>query len=387
MKCLRELGIKITQSNVGYGNLGVDGRLGYDYAFTSDKVYLNHRQECEAVISAHAPSTVEITITEPLAVAGATHVSFWASAEANFWIDWHHIGTVREPGDVTPWIHLAPGHYKLKTDIAHKDWAHTLWLFKRDHYDPSGRLALVTVGAYRESELQHKLRWIFSSSAQHGILVHVHGVNEAIGNWFTRKIELLAEFIGSLPDVYQWILYADGNDCMILDDERAVIKALSDYAYVCIGAEACPWPCEDEQFTAMFSAPTIHRFPQAGCWGGHRNLLLRTLWELQMLHYDLKNGIGPSWCFRDGKPIANLWDDQFLWQVLHCVKRHELFQPDYYWKVIANLTCTNVNPFITDTFHIAHNRIVTRWDTRPVVVHVSGWRKELPALWFGIMRQ
>jgi len=386
MTSLQALGIQIQRATLGFGNLGVDGSLGYDFPFTSHKVYLNHRQQCDTAISCHAPSTVEIAVSQPIAVAGATHVSFWASTEASFWIDWHHIGILTEPGDITPWIHLAPGRYKLKTNIVHRDWAHTLWLFRRDEYNPSGRLAIVTVGAYPESELQGKLRWLFGSAAKQGLFVHVHGVNEALGNWFTRKIELLAQFIGSLPNIYQWILYADGNDCIILDDERAIIRALSDYGHVCIGAEACPWPCEDESFVSRFSAPTIHRFPQAGCWGGDRTLLLRALWELQVLHYDLKEGHGPSWCFRDGKPIANLWDDQFLWQVLHCLKPHQFFRPDYFWKVIANLTCTNVNPFITDMFRVERCRIVTRWDTRPVIAHISGWRKELPALWYGIMR-
>ncbi len=163
-----------------------------------------------------------------------------------------------------------------------------------------------------EDQLASKLRFLFATAAKHGILVNVHGVGEPVGNWFTRKIEKMCEFIASLPDAYDWVIYADGTDCLVMADEQEVVDALRTYGTVCVGAEACPWPCTDEDFVSRFTAPTIHRFPQAGCWGGRRADLLRGPMGPYRNNTTTKHGIRPSWCFRDGQLIANAWDDQFM---------------------------------------------------------------------------
>lgn len=380
------LAINVLNAEVGYGQVGLSGALGYRHEWTDDKVYLNSIQSCDFALSAHAPSRLEVAVDQPVAIAGATHVSFWASAEAQFFINYHHIGSLSLPGDITPWIHVPPGKYTLRIDIANRDWAHTLWLFRQSPYPSEGRLALVTLGCYREAELPGQLRWLFTSAAKHGILVHVYGVNEALGNWFSRKIEGLAAFIGELPDVYSWVVYLDGNDTFVIADEDEIVRKLSEYGTVVTGAEACPWPCRDSTFVERFVAPTIHRFPQAGGWGGERAALLRALWALQLQHYEMKVGKGPEWCYREGRPIENLWDDQFMWQVLHLREPERWFRPDYYWHVIANLTCTNTNPYRKDPFWVDAGRIVTRWNTRPALVHVSGVRKGLAGMWLGILQ-
>jgi len=383
---LSDLGVAIRGFSVGYGRLGIDGRLGYDYSYTDGLVYCNHAQKCDGTISAHAPSSIDIDISKPLSICGATHVSFFAKEPARFWVDEHWIGDLFEPGARTPWINLAPGHYTLNIEIQNKDWAHTLWLFNQCDRSDADRLAVVTVGCYDREVLPIRLRWLFQSAASAGIHVRVHGVGEALGNWFTRKIETLAKFIGNLPPSYEWVLYMDGNDTTVIADEAEIVSALRGYGGVCVGAEACAWPCTEPGFVERFQSPTIHKFPQAGIWGGERIALLRALWELQDLHYRIKIGKGPDFCYKDGVPIANAWDDQFLWQVLHLEYPHRFFVPDYYWSVTANLTCTSVNPR-NSVFSVESGRIVTCWGTRPVAVHVSGWRKELAALWAGILRR
>ncbi|MEM4204179.1 MAG: hypothetical protein QXS54_08935 [Candidatus Methanomethylicaceae archaeon] len=374
----------ILQYTVGCGELGLNGLLGYNYGPTDGKVYLNGGIVADAVISAHAPSVVVFSTRRPLALSGATHVSYWADSPAQYWVNDHLVGELRLPGENTAWVEIAPGEYTLRIETKNKNWAHTLWLLKRSSMPSTGRLAVVTVGCYEKTRLAQVLRWLFLSSAAHGVLVHVHGVGEELGNCYSRKIERLADFIGHLPQVYEWIVYLDGTDTLLIGNENEVVASLRDYGTPFIGTEACAFPCSEPSFTHKFKSPTVQRFPQAGIWGGPRKELLRTLWELQDLHYRLKTLRGPDFCYRNGRAIYNLWDDQFLWQVLHLAAPHKYFVPDYYWKLAANITCTSLNP-LNDVFYVLDHRIMTQWGTRPWAIHVSGYDKQPVSLWAGIL--
>lgn len=378
----------IVSEKCGHGKAGIGGKLGFSCRETRDVVLLPERIKYDQVLSAHAPSEVVVDVSPHVAVAGAGHAMFYGNPPVAFWVNDHMIGRITQACTQTPWVHIPPGRYRLRTQVEGDGniRKHTVWIFRASELPPTGRLALVTIGCYPEKSLAGKLRWLYASAAARGILVHVTGVNEAYGNHFTRKIERLFEAIQALPSCYSHVVYLDGVDTFVLAGESEIKTKLDSLGSAVIGTEACCWPCRAPEWKDSLAAlaPDVReRYPNAGTWGGRidgNDGILAALLAVERLHYASKNRRGPEWIYKNGRPLASLWDDQFCWHALVRSGYRELFV-DYHWEAFANLTCTNVDPQNTERFFVRDGRIVTRKGAQPFAAHLSGGGKQRMGLW------
>ncbi len=376
---------EIVDAEVGFGNVATGGSLGYDCPETGGLVATPFTSEYQDVISAHAPSLVTIDVQRAVGIAGASNATY-SGTPVRCWINDHQIGMLSHASQRTPYINLPRGRYVLEMDTMNRDGncKHTLWLVRETPDLEQDRLAVVTVGCYSRHDLADELRWLFASAAKHGMLVHVEGVNEPFGNFYTRKVECVFERMAALPDVYSHAIYVDGRDAMILASESEIKKKLDMIGGSVIGTESCSWPLdEDEEWAKAFTGPTEWVYPQAGNWGGRLNgigSILETLVEVMKLHYRLKHGTGPGWLYKpDGSPRYNPWDDQFMWQAL-VRSGYEPLKRDMEWSLFACPTCTGVD--VTNPRYKFHSgRLIVDGYRAPCAIHLSGAGKRFMNLW------
>lgn len=379
----REPMFTVLSEQCGHGRVGLDGDLGYDCHETAGRVLLPDSVAYDRAISAHAPSELVVEVHVSVALSGAAHATF-SGNPAVFWIDDHAIGRVARACQRTPQVHLPPGRYRLRiAPEGNADCKHTLWLLSASSMPREGRLALVTVGCYPRAELHGRLRWLFASAAAHGMLVHVHGIDQPYGNHFSTKIEGLFKTIQALAACYSHAVLLDAVDTMVVAQEGEFREKLDCLGSVVIGAESCAWPLDSQRWRDAFQADTDWRFPNSGCWGGRLDGpqgLLAALLAAQRLHYAAKNGRGPEWLYEDGRAVANLWDDQFCWQALVRSGWPGLVV-DRRWEVFSNLTCTNLELGRTDRYAPLAGRLVTREGAVPCAIHLPGTGKRYLDLW------
>jgi|GEM_PF-5062218 hypothetical protein len=369
----------VLSAHVGFAELARN-TLGYNTDETEGEVVLRPGTvptETE-ILSAHAPSTLEIELPEPVRVAAAANASFHAPQPIRAWIDWHHIGDLASPCDITPWIELPPGRYLLRLIPEGKaDAAHTLWLVAPSTKPANGRLALATVGAYPQEELPHALRGLYRTAAARGLFVHVDQAGQPFWNLFTCKIEKFLEFLERLPPCYSHVLFVDGADCLITAGEEELLSKL---ATPIISTEDCSWPVrDDESWKAAFPAGP-HRFPNSGVIGGPREALIEVYRRLVELHYLLKNGKGPVWAYRNDNPWTNAWMDQYLWQITIRMRAVDIAL-DNAWELSACLTCTHPKLSSNPHFRLIPGGIELATGQRPGVIHLAGPAKSLVDHW------
>jgi hypothetical protein len=369
---------EILSAQVGFAELARNP-LGYNTDETEGEVVLRPGAvplETE-ILSAHAPSTLEIELAEPSRVAAAANASFHAPQPVHAWIDWHLIGRLAEPCDVTPWIELPPGRYRLRlVPQGRVDAAHTLWLIAPSDRPATGRLALATVGAFPEKELPHTLRGLYRTAASRGLFVHVDQAGQPFWNLFTCKIEKFLDFIEGLPPVYSHVLFVDGADCLITAGEEELLAKL---ATPVISTEDCSWPVPAEDWKAAFPAGP-HRFPNSGVIGGPREPLAAIYRRLIELHYWLKDNRGPAWAYRNDNPWTNPWMDQYLWQVAIRLGAVDIAL-DNAWDLCACLTCTHPKLSSNPHFRLIPGGIELADGRRPGVIHLAGPAKRLIDHW------
>lgn len=367
--------------SVGYGELAVN-ELGYESTETGIELPVPHRFKADYAVSAHAPSVLMLRTERPVAIAGYAAPSFFGR-RCWCWVDDHAIGHLDERCDVTAFVRLPPGEFRLTiAPEGPNTCCHTAWLLRTDIECP--RLALVTVGCFSESDLPHQLYWLYRTAARFGILVHVHGVGEQLGNWFTRKIETMRRFIAGLPGVYSHVLYLDGSDSIVLAEESEIIERLQSAT---IGAENCSWPVRDgawENYWRTRFPDGIGCFPQAAAWGGPRDEILHVLDQLIAWHYRAKDGRAPPWAFRDGAPLASWWDDQFIWQA--AIRDGLPIRMDHRWEVFAQMACTGTQLSADpQRVHSDGTRIITPHGTRPIAAHFSTPGRRFIPVWAKFM--
>lgn len=133
---LRNGTIIVKEHTVGYGDLGVNGDLGYE----GKRVQMQGLPDGIEWISAHAPSKLVIETTEPLYVFGAIDEStssvedtFFARNkniwECAFLLDGERIGGISAGGFTTMQVRIEPGLHTLETVTGDAGRTHSIWGF------------------------------------------------------------------------------------------------------------------------------------------------------------------------------------------------------------------------------------------------------------------
>jgi hypothetical protein len=378
------------QVHIGYGSLGVDGALGYKSPMVADRVMLPERiGNYDRCLSAHAPSQVDVEVTEPVSVCGVMNggCRLHDGGACEFWIDNHWIGDVCNCAEPTPWIHLPPGRYSLRANSTRANWgAHTIWLFRKSDLPVTGRLALFTLGCYPVEHVKTKMKWLHLTAAQKGLYLHVLGVGERRGSWFQEKILRMRKWLADLPGVYSQAVYMDGKDTFVIGDESELVEKLNAFVSpTVIGSENCSMPEEGVEWRQAFVKDTLplECFPQAGGWGGTiRGVdgLVDVLGQIEALRADWIRGIGPDWLL----PYRHFDDDQFLWQAIFRTSRKNIAL-DTHFKLFANMTCTNTILCDQARAYPVRDRIVHFSGNEPACIHFSGGGVDRMEEWIGFL--
>lgn len=363
--------------NVGWGNIGFDGKLGYKTEL-GDAVCLPTEHNNAVIVSAHAPSTLEAIFDQPTAIAAAANVTFDCTKPVRAWINDHCIGVLRRGWDATDYIHVPPGEYRLRLEhTGDNHVAHTVWCMRKSDR-PQHRVALITVGAYRDDYVR-RLRYLFASAAKQGMLLHVSDAHASFTNLYEYKIARLKRFIVNLPQCYTHIAFVDAEDCFIQSAESDLVEALSTLT---ISAEDCSWPVQTADWQERFPSGT-HRYPNSGCFGGPRDAVVAALTSLSDLYDELRRGDGPRWADRKDNAWTNPEMDQFLWQIAMIQKRFDIVL-DTEWRLCACVTCTHKTPTDNDHFNVNGGRLVLADGTSPPFVHVPGPGKPYLGSWASV---
>lgn len=375
------LPIQIGNWQTATKTLGRWGHLGYT---TKDGEYTIPPPACHAqwTISAQAPSWVDVVVEESTQVCATTHVVAPFAHPAEAWINDHRIGVLRQAWDITPWVDLPPGHYTLRFEFPYPpEPTRTVWAFRPSFRRNTGRLAVITSGAFARSQLGDALRMLFDSAARCGLHVWVAEPGATFHNFYISKVLKLLELIQSLPACYSHVLYADGVDCLIQSDEEEIIDKLS---CVWIGGEDECWPEDNVEWKRQFPRGT-HPYPNAGVFGGPREAVVECLEGLVAIHDQWVGGHPLLWAAQLEGPLATPNDDQFLWQ-LGIVYNRIPAKVDTEWQVFAPVTCTQKSPVPCLIWQWDAGRMCLRNGNSPLVIHVSGRGKPYLSAWDNMMR-
>ena len=121
---------QITQHNVGHGNIGLFGKLGYVTELNgvpTDEITI--KDEGIYPISMHAPSKLIIKTDIELVVKGYCSTTSKSCPILTFKCDEKIIGTISVAGRKTLPCKLHPGNHELIIEANTAAWAHSIWLF------------------------------------------------------------------------------------------------------------------------------------------------------------------------------------------------------------------------------------------------------------------
>jgi hypothetical protein len=288
-----------------------------------------------------------------------------------FWINDHWIGDLTCPCETTPAINLPARTYRLRVKTTRSNWgAHSLWLFE-DNVSYRGRVGLVTITCYPEHRAKEMARWLYSSAARVGWLVHAFGVGTAFESMYQGKVERLASWLRSLPGCYEQVVYLDSRDAFVVGTEDQVFARLS-YP-VLVGMESGPWPEQGEQWASAFrelvfrrEARTALAYINAGMFAGQREVLIGCLDNMTKLRQRWMAGDCPDWL----KPYRHFSDDQFLWQAYYRVDP-TLIRLDTQAELLCNMSWQHLE-LAHEDIHPGDHRVATQYGTEPLFLHFSG---------------
>lgn len=118
--------VKIEESRVGYGSLGLRGMLGVG----AKKIHRPEDGQLWTMIGAHAPSELTVTVRKPILVYAGMDNRENAWEEIGASVDGEPLGTLRKAGSTTNALRIDPGKHVLKFDVADNRAAMTIWFFK-----------------------------------------------------------------------------------------------------------------------------------------------------------------------------------------------------------------------------------------------------------------
>jgi len=395
--------IHIVDAKCGFGRVAVD-IMGFDCPETGGRTMLLRPIDYDNAICAHAPSELTVEVLKPVEVAAAANASFKAEP-VRAWINWHMVGELRRGSDVTPWIKLAPGEYKLWFECNSKSYAHTLWLVKRSSASRAAeRLAVITAGFYEQSQLPDKLNRLFRSAARRGTLLWTYGVGKKYESYTQAKIVDLIPFIESLPTSIDTVVFTDGIDSFLIDDGDGILERLERHfpeQVVVSGVDYC-WPIRGLNWAEMFLRPLgiraalegpfivdgkiVYPFINVGEFGGPRAAVLDVLRRLNELFTEV---LDQQYDDRVASVIANgaetrPYIDEYLWQVAHAAGLIQV-TVDIEWKVFV---CLRSKSLVSPRFKLCREGDAIYFETpeghRPAIIHIPGSSKRALYLWDGL---
>ena len=395
--------IEIIEGKCGYGNLAVN-KLGFACRETADQIIVLAPVEYDLALSAHAPSDVCVRLTQPARVAAATNASFHAAKPAEAWIGWHMIGILSRSSQVTPFIELPPGEYRLRIECETTNGAHTVWLFSRSAMPTEGRLAVITVACYKRNEIAQRCRPLFESAARRGLHVFVDGAEKDWQGLSMAKVGWLREFVRQLPRSCDWVAFTDGCDSFVVQTEDQILKSMEwiPDRNVLVSAEDNSWPVRDDDWTERFvkdfgfapcprgrfilpDGKAVHPFINSGGWGGRRSDVTETLDRLYELFMEMRGGKWPEIAKGRGALPRN---DQFLWQVAYLTRRIDVII-DREWRVFACIGMSwrypTENPFFTVKCDNGQVIFESGGGWRPGFIHMQGPAKPFLRLFDGLI--
>ena len=206
---------EVRSEDVGWGELTVDGSLGYDGGCCS-------APRCRAdlrntiVVSAHAPSRVEIETFAPLEIFGFLNASaaFDPRNPVEMWADWNFVGELRVPGEATTGLRLEPGHHLLVATCVEPGSRHTLWGIRAAAPASPSRLTVLTMAAYDEHQIPEMLAVFGRSARKAGVNVRVCFAGEPYPSHSQMRIRRLRRVVDSLHT--ERVAYVDGRDALFL---------------------------------------------------------------------------------------------------------------------------------------------------------------------------
>lgn len=358
--------ICVTVNKVGYGEVKCDGTLGYPGVVQMpDDIAFNH------AISAHANHDLILECKRPIRIRGALNLSadlqYDRDQACEFWLDWHWIGGLRLSGSTTPCISLPPGKYHLRANATpHAGWCHALWLI--EYAEPATeRLALVTVGSYRDGELKHVAGRLHESSARRGLFLQSFGVNKPYRGHIDGKIRKLRDWIKAIPEVYTHVMFADCKDVFLLADEKEILsKFHAMNSPIVIGGEENNWPTFNDDFRDAIIGDDITESKaktiNSGLWMAERKAAVNAFDSLVELRDELDQGLIVHPGLKTG------YDDQFCWQAAKYQKRFDA-RIDYEHNLFMSMWGNNTSPL--EAVH--DGRVVTEFKTNPIALHFNGW--------------
>ena len=363
-------GMASMSGQIAYGSIGLEGSLGYDGL----KLTLPPRLSNYEAISAHAPSVLEITLDEPIALVGYLDISSKFRGECRFWVDENWLGDAFFAGQQTREIVLEPGSHRLEITANDKNNRHTVWgvcpatlpKITTTEATPENT-AVVTISCYERYRGLKVCHCLTASAAKRGIYLHIRGIGERYQH-LQSKVIRLREWLDDLPNRYSYVLYLDGRDTFFLRDLAACCDALNGCGKpILMGMTGHCVPLRRvTEWTEKFPPHTSNRrWPNAGVFMGRRHELTESLAVLADLS---KPGNTPYHRFRD--------DDQHLWQYAWLNGLVPL-APDYECNLVLNINTHDNKIWDGNKDFSFEPELVVRWSgARPVIVHAPGPGKE-----------
>jgi N-terminal region of glycosyl transferase group 7/N-terminal domain of galactosyltransferase len=212
---------EVLSEDVGWGELTVDGSLGYDGGCSP-------LPRCRAdlrdalVVSAHAPSRVEIQTFAPVEIFGFLNASatFDPRNPVEMWADWNFVGELTVPGDATTGLRLEPGRHLLVTTCVQPGSRHTLWGLRAAAPAGPGRLTVLTIAACDEDQIPEMLALFGRSARKAGVNVRVCCAGERYASHSEMRIRRLRQVVDSLTT--DRVAYVDGRDCLFLEGPERI---------------------------------------------------------------------------------------------------------------------------------------------------------------------
>lgn len=145
-------GIALSDFSVGYGDVGLNGQLGYEGKKIGRKVVEGEEWN---TISVHAPSDGKINAFSPIEIYGVLNTDLNAVNVCTAKIDDNAVGTVRFAGDRTDKIQLPAGEHRLSFSVnGSNGGAHTIWAFRTLADEPLEQASVAVANTNKGGETQ-----------------------------------------------------------------------------------------------------------------------------------------------------------------------------------------------------------------------------------------
>lgn len=367
------MSVRIESARVGWGELRTDGTLGYDGGCCTIPKCREDLRDC-TLISAHAPSRVEVETDEPVEIFGFLNASaqYHPNNPVEFWANWNFVGEVAMPGQATKPLQLARGRHLLVASAASNPWRHSLWAVRpASAVKARADLSVLTIAAYPEEDVPERLRLLARSARNFGVELIVCFVGQPYVSHSESKIVRLLPILEQLNTPR--VAYVDARDCLFVAGADRILEQYRTVGSpIVVSTEAQSWPLADPAWVQRFPKhPSGCNWLNAGQWMGERDALvtaLRRLCELldRARRPKLKSDLADIDLCRRA-----VHDDQLFWQVAWLNGLVEL-APDYDGRIFRNVNTLDTSLVDNRDFDFDEHAVYRASGQQPCVLHFSG---------------